>query len=188
MPNKAPSTANLKETCRTLMLYSAAWVAAGCAGVQVRPPPAECPKEARRAMRELGWYVGMGGGPLVVWDRTHDDYGTSEVVVPVGPIVSRMIKATGKAPEGTLLYGRLWVDEKKQAVWGRWTEAELPGGRKVPVCVEMSTGKPYPLGGGFAELPQPGTVRLPRIKSLVPAMGGWLDAEKWEPDEDWPHG
>jgi serine/threonine-protein kinase len=84
-----------------------------------------------------------------------------------GPLVSRLTEPEGKAPAGTLLYGRLWVDEKGRAVWGRWTEAEIPGGSKVPVCLELGVnGEPYPIEEGFAEILGPGTVMLGRRTAL----------------------
>jgi serine/threonine-protein kinase len=188
-PKKAPAAASLKETCRVLVVGSSAWLAAGCAGVQVRPPSAECPQEARRAMRELGWENRMGKVPPAYLDaKQGEGPGTDEGVFPVGvPIVSKTAISRGKAPEGTLLYGRLWLDEKKRGVWGRWTEAELPEGRKVPVCLELGVpGTPYPLGRNFAKRgEQPGTVVLPWHTPLYP-VNEWTDAEKYEPRENRP--
>lgn len=182
-PKKAPGTSSLKEACRVLMVGSSAWLAAGCAGVPVRPPPAECPQEARDAMREFGWKRGLDNAPLVEVDANHPD-GSGRVFVPVGStIVSRVHDVEGKAPKGTLLYGRVWVDEKRGAVWGRWTEAELPGGRRVPVCLEIEPDRqPYTLGGDYAQLgEQPGTVGLPFHMQFFPVWV-WADAEKWKPE------
>jgi hypothetical protein len=77
------------------------------------------------------------------------------------------------------------VDEKRKAVWGRWTEAELPGGRRVPVCLEIQPdGQPYTFGGIYAQPgKQPGTVGLPRKMTYSPVRK-WTDVEKWKPDED----
>lgn len=150
----------------------------------MRPPPAECPQEAIDVMREFGWREWPGREPGFVVDVNQAEVRTP-VFVPVGPtIVSRLDSFPVKAPLGTLAYGRIWVDEKRRAVWGRWTEAELPGGRRVPICLEITSPGPYPYGGRHAQPgKEPGTVGLPRMMHLIPVRR-WTDAEKWRPKGD----
>lgn len=76
-------------------------------------------------------------------------------------------------PGGTLLYWRLWTGpgiqtrEGEEAVLGRYTEALLPDGRKLPVCIVL--GGPE---GRWRKLPgsTPGAVRLPQ---KLPVSAVW---------------
>jgi serine/threonine-protein kinase len=92
-----------------------------------------------------------------------------------GPVVSRVVKYswTGPLPEGTLLYGQLWTEgltkEGQEAVLGRYTEALLPDGRRVPVCFVLGdlTGLTIKNPGS-----KPGEARLPREWSAL-AVRRW---------------
>ena len=63
-----------------------------------------------------------------------------------GPIIGR-VRDDGLSdpglPGGTLLFGRLWTgpgiknQDGQESVIGRYTEAVLPDGRKVPVCIVL---------------------------------------------------
>jgi serine/threonine-protein kinase len=83
-----------------------------------------------------------------------------------GPIVSRVVKYswTGPLPEGTLLYGRLWTENLGEVAYGRYTEALLPDGRRVPVCLVLGD-----LSGLTPMFPgsKPGEARLPREWSAL---------------------
>ena len=77
-----------------------------------------------------------------------------------GPIVSVIGSewdADGWFPIGTKLYGFMWTggEEKVQAYW---TEAHLPDGQKLPVCLVLG----YDERGGYWKRPgtQPGTFRI----------------------------
>ena len=84
-----------------------------------------------------------------------------------GEIISRVVKepwANGPLPEGTLLYGRLWTEGLTkygtEAVLGRYTEALLPDGRRVPICIvlgDYASGLVMKNPGS-----KPGQARLPR--------------------------
>jgi serine/threonine-protein kinase len=54
-----------------------------------------------------------------------------------GPVtgVVRISDARGALPEGTLLSGYLWTSG--EVAVGRYTEAQLPDGRTLPVCVVL---------------------------------------------------
>jgi serine/threonine-protein kinase len=95
-----------------------------------------------------------------------------------GPIVGRVVQRDWSPPElpgGTVLYGTLWTGpgiqnrEGEEAVLGRYTEALLPDGRKLPVCIVL--GGPE---GRWRKLPgsKPGAVRLPR-ELPVAAVWRW---------------
>jgi serine/threonine protein kinase len=135
------------EQC-ALLVFTLAWVKAGCAGVQTRPDPADCPKETVDAMwNELGWDVGRQ--PAIVVDVTKgaiprplmklEDAAT---VFNDGPVTGELARDERKAAKGTRLEGHLWTTGDK--VYGRYRRAHLPGGRTVPICVELITG-----GGGL---------------------------------------
>jgi serine/threonine-protein kinase len=89
-----------------------------------------------------------------------------------GPIVSKVVKYSwmGPLPDGTLLYGKLWTEgltkEGYEAVYGRYTEALLPDGRRVPVCFILGdqTGLTIKNPGS-----KPGEARLPRESSVLAA-------------------
>jgi serine/threonine-protein kinase len=131
----------LIKKCAALVA-SVAWLEAGCTGVQTRPDPEDCPKEATRAMKELGWSTQGGTQPFILLDVTK---GTVEeareqplTVWKDGPVTGALIKAEGKAPAGTRLDGHLWTTGDR--IYGRYLRAHLPGGRVVPICVELKDG------------------------------------------------
>ncbi|RKG99518.1 serine/threonine protein kinase [Corallococcus carmarthensis] len=92
-----------------------------------------------------------------------------------GPVVGRIVGyswADPALPDGTLLYGRLWMgpgiyDHGEEAVIIRYTEARLPDGSTYPVCIV--------LGGGDGRVPKlpgsdSGSAVLPRE---LPAVAVW---------------
>lgn len=77
-------------------------------------------------------------------------------------------------PAGTLLYGQLWMNEKERVAYGRWTEAELPGGKKVPVCLTITRydtmyGR---VGYKWSKGSTPGAVRMPK-ELMVSVVNRW---------------
>jgi len=148
------------------VLAAAAWLCAtfsvGCPAAQVRPLPEDCAPEAVRSMRELNLHPGTY---RVVIDINQPGTNQQEGVYRSGPIVSKVVKYswTGPLPEGTLLYGQLWTEGLtkygKEAVLGRYTEALLPDGRRVPICFVLGdqTGLTIKNPGST-----PGQARLPR--------------------------
>jgi serine/threonine protein kinase len=147
----------------------AAWLctafSVGCTAAQVRPLPEDCPQETVRSMEEMGL---TNRDYRVVIDinqpssnRPEEQEGTYRP----GPIVSKVAQysRSGPLPEGTLLYGRLWTEGLtkwgQEAVLGRYTEALLPDGRRVPVCIVLGdqTGLTIKNPGS-----KPGEARLPR--------------------------
>ena len=154
----------------------AAWLCAatglGCPAAQVKPQPADCPREATEAMfKELQFHTASPMSALVdvhqpgeMWERG---------IYQEGPLIGRITEGEGLLVEGTLLYGYLWTgpglmdDVGRDAVIGRYMRAVLPNGREYPVCLA--------LGGPDGRMPRvpgskPGTVQLPRI---APVHGVW---------------
>ncbi|QRN97540.1 serine/threonine protein kinase [Archangium violaceum] len=142
----------------------------GCTSAQVKPEPGACPEEARHAMYEELKINPMGLGyvdvvidihqPGPIFNSGHGTYGD-------GPLLSRVLYSKFSdpvIPEGTLLYGHLWTtgfqdDFGSPAVYGRYTQALLPDGRKFPVCFVLSLRGTWPWGEGS----KPGAVVLPRV-------------------------
>jgi eukaryotic-like serine/threonine-protein kinase len=93
-------------------------------------------------MRELNLLgeEGLPGSYRVVIDINQPGSNGEDGTYHEGKIISRIVSYewTGPLPDGTLLYGRLWTEgltkEGDEAVLGRYTEALLPNGRRVPVC------------------------------------------------------
>jgi len=147
----------------------AAWLCAtftiGCPATQVRPPErGGCPPELQQGMREYALYTAIND---VILDINQPGDENEFGVYRDGPIVSRVVGppvGTGPAlPEGTLLYGRLWTEGLDlfggEAVMGRYTEVQLPDGRRAPVCFILGDR-----GGLIPKLPgsKPGAAVLHR--------------------------
>jgi hypothetical protein len=131
------------ELC-ALLIAAVEWHAAGCTGVQIRPDPEDCPEASVRAMeQELGWRMGGGTQPFLIVDVTKAQSVDEMRVDPLtvfkdGPVTGALIDAEGKAPAGTRLDGHLWTTGDR--IYGRYLRAHLPGGRVVPICVELQSG------------------------------------------------
>jgi serine/threonine-protein kinase len=136
---RAARTPSLMELCKTLAVGSAAWLAAGCSGAQVRPDRAICPADAVAAMNRLGMdmYKGRSTRGIVVRvDVAAPVDSERRCTFKAGPVVGRVVVSSETSfPEGTLLYGHLWIDEKEARRDAVYTEAELPGGERLPVCL-----------------------------------------------------
>jgi serine/threonine kinase PknH len=144
-PQKASPRRVLSKAERcALLVASVAWFQAGCPGVQTRPVPEDCPEEAVKAMKELGWstYPGHGSQPFILVDVTKGSVEEAReqplTVWKDGPVTGSLIRAEGKAPVGTRLDGHLWTTGDR--IYGRYLRAHLSGGRTVPICVELEDG------------------------------------------------
>jgi serine/threonine protein kinase len=148
-PPKATRQPVLSKAQRCALLVGfVEWHAAGCTGVQTRPDPEDCPKEAVRAMvEELEWSEQGGTQPYLIVDVTKA-LGVDRAKVEMredpctlfkdGPVTGALIKAEGKAPMGTRLDGHLWTTGDR--IYGRYFRAHLKGGRTVPICLELRNG------------------------------------------------
>lgn len=145
----------LIKKCAALVA-SVAWLEAGCTGVQPRPDPEPCPEDAIKAMRqELGWPVGTYG-PFILLDVTKGSAEEAreqpDAVWKDGPVTGALIEAHGKAPAGMRIDGHLWTTGDR--IYGRYLRAHLPGGRTVPICLELENAND--LGSEKREGSKPG--------------------------------
>jgi serine/threonine-protein kinase len=171
------STPSSRSRFGVLAVWLCTATGLGCPAAQVRPEPEDCPAEARHNMfEELKLNEGMRLQAIVDINQPGDPY--EEGTYRDGPIVGRVVQREGTAPQlpgGTVLYGRLWTSSGiqnrngEEAVLGRFTEALLPDGRKLSVCIAL--GGPE---GRWRKLPgsEHGAVRLPR-ELPVAAVWRW---------------
>ena len=149
----------------------------GCPAAQVRPEPETCTQEAQRNTFEV---LKLHGGMRLqaVIDVNQPGEREEEGTYHDGPVTSRVVQrdwSPEELPGGTLLKGRLWTGPGIQNQWGsdavmgRYTEAKLPDGRTLAVCLTL--GGP---DGYWEKQPgsQPGAARLPR-EVPVSAVRRW---------------
>ncbi|ADO69780.1 serine/threonine protein kinase [Stigmatella aurantiaca] len=170
---KASGRRALIKKCAALVA-SVAWLEAGCTGVQTRPDPEPCPEEAVKAMRkELGWSVGYQySGPGILLDVTKGTYEEQReqptTVWKDGPVTGALIRAEGKAPAGMRVDGHLWTTGDR--IYGRYVRAHLPGGRTVPICLELANQGE--LGSTLEEGSKPGA-------PVASKVSGTVAVERW---------
>jgi serine/threonine-protein kinase len=134
-------------------------VTTGCASVPVTPTwPQDCPKEALTAMGIRGFGPGTQGYVTLDINRPG---GVSEFDdFRAGPIVSVINKfdEVDLLPLGTKLYGHMWTGGEK--IQAYWTQAELPWGQKMPVCMVLG----FDERGGYWKEPgtYPGAFKISR--------------------------
>ena len=155
---------SLAEKC-TLAIATAAWLKLGCAGVQLRPEPDDCPKKSIRAMQDLGWSPSDQGAFFVVLDvnqpppRALATGGPPfSVSTRTAPSRERWGTGTKRTPKGTTLEGHLWTSGDQ--VYGRYLWANVPGKGRVPICVEL--GQWGDVGIRKEPGSKPGAVIVPR--------------------------
>jgi serine/threonine-protein kinase len=148
------------------VMVVAAWLCAsftvGCSAAQVRPLPEDCPPEVVDRMEEMNL---LREEYRVIIDINQPGNGQQEGVYLEGKIISRVVRYgfTGPLPDGTLLYGQLWtkgvMKYGKPAVYGRYTEALLPDGSRIPVCFVLGDVTGTTTGNDGSK---PGEIRLQR--------------------------
>jgi len=140
-PTPAPvarATTRSEEPAMTKSQTTRSLLAAGClvgsacaSGPQQRPPPkpAECPPGAA-ATRELFQIPAGETQPTIfpAFEKTHI------AVVREGEVIVEMLGTWGRLPDHTRFKGQVIFGSGR--VYGRFTEALLPGGETVPVCLE----------------------------------------------------
>ncbi|WP_368738211.1 serine/threonine protein kinase [Corallococcus exiguus] len=146
------------KTCAGLTAAAALQI--GCPGAQVRPESAECPEAARKAMFSKKKDGGLGLRKLtnvyMYLDARQKGLGHG-AVFREGPVTGEVIEDSSPPglPKGTLLTGYLWTGNK-DLLLGRYTEAWLPNGQRVPVCIEV--GNQDELGWLTNEESKPGEI------------------------------
>ncbi len=148
-----------------------------CASVPVKPQAEDCPPKALAAMERLkAWdshNVILDINQPLDWE--HDGDNKPEDLRAVfredGPIVSRLEGDIGDMPEGTLMFGYLYVSgdwgENRfggKKVYGRYHKAKLPDGREFPVCFILGNEDGMPRLAGAP----PGVVWLWRSLPIRP--------------------
>ncbi|HSP78080.1 MAG TPA: serine/threonine-protein kinase [Myxococcaceae bacterium] len=129
-PKKKQQKSNtMRDTLRKAGLVCATVAQTACSGPQVRPTPPseECPAGAVEAMRELG----LSSREPVHAFLNRESPGL--VTVREGPTTAETTREHGQLPAGTELTGWLFIWESR--VHGRFTQARLPDGRILPVCM-----------------------------------------------------
>ncbi|MCY1081667.1 serine/threonine protein kinase [Archangium lansingense] len=162
----APSKGVSSEAWKQALLLCLLQGGTACAGAQLKPQRGDCPPEALAAMKSLGieLYDGREAWLDVTkpWARGRDNYKD-------GPVISSLANSFGDLPEGSVLYGWLWVtgngtnEEGRKQIFGRWDKAKLPDGRELPVCFNLAN----PDGAYELEVGPPEYARLPRRVPLV---------------------
>jgi len=168
------STLSNSKPMRAIAAWLCAAFSAGCPAAPLRPQPEDCPLEALESMESLNIRERLIY--KVVLDINQPGEQTQEGIYRTGPIISRVVKDSVSAPSlpvGTLLYGQLWTEgltrRGRDAVYGRYTEALLPDGRRVPICFAL-----WDEAGIFPKEPgsKPGEARLPRVLDVM-ALDRW---------------
>ncbi|MFL5347847.1 MAG: serine/threonine protein kinase [Hyalangium sp.] len=148
-PQKVPPSVRPKPTLKqcAALIGLLEFLKVGCATVQLRPEPGECPEEAVKAMIDAGQLNPHRPFVWVQADANIDD-AEEHVVFENGPITSKFgsIEHLGHFPEGTLLDGHLWVSAPGDRVFGRFTRARLPDGTIIPLCLELCSDNGHKLG------------------------------------------
>ncbi|MDC0712410.1 serine/threonine-protein kinase [Stigmatella sp. ncwal1] len=166
------STLNNSRSLKAVAAWLCVTFSVGCPAAQVRPLPEDCPQEAVQSMVEMNL---RKTDYRVIIDINQPGKNTQEGIYHEGKIISRVVKyaRTGPLPDGTLLYGQLWTEGllkyREEAVYGRYTEALLPDGRRIPICFVLGD-----LSGLTIKNPgsKPGQARLPREWSVL-AVDYW---------------
>ncbi len=73
-------------------------------------------------------------------------------------ITARVMSPFGTFPQNTLISGHFFLI--KDSVYGRFTEAILPGGEKVPVCLETAGDHRDDLGSKIIPGGKPGSALI----------------------------
>jgi serine/threonine protein kinase len=171
------STLSNSRPVRAVAAWLCVTFSIGCPAAPVRPLPEDCSQDAVEGMRKMNLLgeEGLPAGYRVVIDINQPGTAQEEGIYREGKIISKVVKYewTGPLPEGTLLYGQLWTEGLtkygQEAVLGRYTEALLPDGRRVPVCFILGdlTGLITKNEGS-----EPGAARLPREWTVL-AVRRW---------------
>jgi serine/threonine-protein kinase len=166
-----------------LAVATTASLAAACSGAPPRPKSRDrCPPEVVRIMEENGlrlnrhamMWLDANDAEVLEERRKSGEYDATNYikVYENGPIISRVGRPEQSGiPTGTLLYGYIWVDADPKLAIIRYTEAQFPSGRRIPVCMLATHSGNSRGGGGFAKgiIKEPGS--RPKAAMVSPSFG-----------------
>lgn len=123
----------MKKSPKTRSLLAAGCLAGSAcvSGPQQRPPPepAECPPGADVTSERFRIPPGRTRATLFPAFES-----TRVAVIREGEVIVELLGAWGLLPEHTRFRGEVFFGTGR--VYGRFTEALLPGGENVPICLE----------------------------------------------------
>lgn len=119
------------HTARSLLAAGCLAGAACASGPQQRPPPPEeeCPPGAVAFAEQAGIYLEENYVGFPAFERTHI------ALVREGEVSVKLLDKWRRLPVGTVFTGRAIFGTNR--VYGRFTQARLPGGETVPVCMAL---------------------------------------------------
>jgi len=123
---------------KTGAVVAATCVASGCvSGPRQRPPPepAECPPGIAESLKRLRIRPGESN-PIVI-PAGAPVLQQQEAIVSEGDVIAETHGRWGELPDDTPLYGKLFFGTGR--VYARFTQARLPSGELVPVCLQVIT-------------------------------------------------
>lgn len=138
-PAAGADTSNALKTALMLCLLQGG--GAACAGAPLRPVPEACPPEAIAAMKQLRIEVDDFAEAWIDVTKPRAKFGYT--TFRDGPVVSSFAYRFGDIPEGSVLFGRLYVSGNgvdkygDKRVYGRWDKVKLTDGREFPVCFRL---------------------------------------------------
>jgi serine/threonine-protein kinase len=167
-PKPSTATADTSAAVKTaLMLCLMQGGVAACAGVPQRPVPEECSRDALAAMKMLRIDIEDGAEAWIDLSKPRALSGLT--TYQDGPVVSSFVYRFGDIPEGSVLFGRLYVSGNgvdafgSKKVYGRWDKVKLTDGRELPVCFRLGNRD-----GLYENEPSPpGYARFPHNMPLV---------------------
>jgi serine/threonine-protein kinase len=124
------------KTARALTAATCLAGSACAGGPQHRPPPQEedCPPGSDEMMRHLDVYFGSRGIVIVPFD--HNKETPEYAYVPEGKVTVQTIGGWGVLPSRSYIYGEMFFSKGK--LYGFFTQARLPNGDIVPICMQLS--------------------------------------------------
>jgi serine/threonine-protein kinase len=170
-PASVAAATTREEPSMTKSKTTRALLAAGCVAGSAcvsgpqhrqRPEPAECPPGADATHKRFN-IIPMRPERIIIppFDTKYPD-----VVVSEGPVTAEILPPWGSLPSGILIDGELFFT--KGHVYGRFTQAHLPNGEIVPVCLQVWTSR----GLGIAM--KPGSTRQKaRVSNIMSAQPVW---------------
>lgn len=120
---------------RMLQVFALVVLCTGCSGVRLRPDgtplPQDCPRQTLEAMARMGLNPG-DSFPVVMDERLGE---IDKARLEEGTVVGYVSRFPEHLPEGTRLFGQVWTGGEMVII--RYDALQVPGGPRVPVCVEV---------------------------------------------------